>query len=191
MTDLTGYAYSPDSTERREWFKNCKADVKQSICATLENCGRSLFMTELDLLSVASELTGCTADELMSQALSLAAQKAITLQVGGAVCGTAPGAADSRILEAIHELRKKVTNGQYKPRADTLPLSIVAGVAMTNVTTVRSCLKRHPEWVALTNVVGVGSSAKSDEPNSASVTPYSVPQTEWTDHAVPSWVSLA
>lgn len=145
MNALTNCAYVPDSSIPVERFTKVKGEELKEIATKVASYGFSLSMTEQELLHVASQISGKSADRIISEGACYAAQRAITAILTGKGKQGSLGSADERIEKAIYELRQMIATGEIRQKTDKISDSAIAGRARTGVTTVRSCLDRRPD----------------------------------------------
>lgn len=113
----------------------------------------SAYLSPQQLLTLASKLSGKSESDILTEGVSYMAQKLVTQSLSSASKQGTLGSADGRIIAAIHELRKLISEGEYKPRQDKegkskLGDSVIAGRAMTSVATVRNFLARKGDEIS-------------------------------------------
>jgi hypothetical protein len=147
----TGFV--PDNSQRLECFKSITDKKKRVLIKTaLAQHGLGMEMTPAELLEVAAKLCGESAESLMADGLLAVCQRRITNAVAGSGNQGSLGAADQRIMDAIDDLRSMVSSGEYRPKSKSgsarvfIPLSNVAGKAMTGMPTIKTFMERHPDW---------------------------------------------
>lgn len=137
--------------EIQEYFSNVNGDKRERLLQGLGTHGVNIeegvvFLSPQDLLKLASEVSGKSESEILIEGLSYMGQKLTTQFLSSASKQGTLGSADTRIIVAINELRKLISEGDYKPRIKngkaSLGDSVIAGRAMTSVATVRNFLSR-------------------------------------------------
>ena len=141
----------------QEYFSNVSGEKRERLLEGLGEHGVTIeegnvFLSPQQLLSLASQLSGKSESDILTEGVSYMAQKLVTQFLSSASKQGTLGSADGRIIAAIHELRKLITEGEYKPRVKdgkaSLGDSVIAGRAMTSVSTVRNFLSRKGEEVS-------------------------------------------
>jgi hypothetical protein len=149
-------ALSLDDTPQ-EFFSNVNAEKRERLLEGLGEHGVTIeegnvYLSPQQLLSLASQVSGKTESEILTEALSYMGQKLVTQFLSSASKQGTLGSADPRIIAAIHELRKLISEGEYKPRVKdgkaSLGDSVIAGRAMTSVATVRNFLARKGDEIS-------------------------------------------
>lgn len=143
--------------ESQEYFSNVNGEKRDRLIEGLaeyeiDTIEDKVYLTPQQLLSLASQVSGKSESEILAEGLSYIGQKLVTQFLSSASKQGTLGSADPRIIAAIHELRKLISEGEYKPRVKdgkaVLGDSVIAGRAMTSVTTVRNFLARKGDEIS-------------------------------------------
>jgi hypothetical protein len=145
------------------YFSNVTGSKREKLLTGLEeyditpDSEGNVTLTPQQLLSLASQLSEKSEGDILAEGLSYIGQKLVTQALSSASKQGTLGSADPRIMTAIKELRDLIAEGAYKPRkvngVARLGDSVIAGKAMTSVSTVRNFISRKgPEIEKLLDV---------------------------------------
>jgi hypothetical protein len=155
VTQARGFL--PDTETKQTYFASVNGEKREKLLAGLETHNASPEMTEAELLQLACKVSGRDANSIISDGVSYSAQRIIGSELASSGKQGALGSADTKIIESINANRELVSNGRYKPHANKegkylIPVSNVAGLALTGVPTVKGFFNRKPEYLALLDV---------------------------------------
>lgn len=130
-------------TTEQEWFTVTSKNVDvNEIRQALGIKADKIMMTESELLTKASELSGYTVAQIQKQGRQTLGQKLITqfYKIGEGLCQGRTGGADSRLDAAYTDIKGMIADKTFHGK---LSLTSVANRSMTNYNTAKSWAKRR------------------------------------------------